>query len=314
MVSSKKYSMKLSVVIPILNEEDVIPELYKRLKSALQKDFKGFDYELIFIDDGSTDSSFEKLNTIRKKDKKIKILQFSRNFGQHTAISAGLKIANGTLTVIMDADLQDRPEEIINLYKKLNKGFNIVYSVRDYNNYPFFKEFTSKLFWFSIRFLTGLDIPSNQSMLKIFDRKVLNSVNQLEDTNPFYPAIFALVGYRQTIHLVKNDKRLKGKTKYSLGKMLYLAMNAILGYAYRRLSYIYFSTVFVIFILLIFYLVAYNRVFFISQSDFLIVFFTVVLFMIFVSIFYINISYYYFSKTFKNISKTPNYIVSNQLL
>lgn len=306
--------MKLSIIIPVYNEEEVIEELYKRVRASLSKDFKKWDYEMIFVDDGSSDKTYKKLESLHKENKRIKVFQFSRNFGQHTAISAGLKNTKGDFIVVMDADLQDRPEEIINLYKKLKTGYNLVYSVRRKNNNSLFKNFTSRVFWFSISFLTGLNIPANQSMLKIFDKKILSAVNQLDDINPFYPAIFSLVGFSQGICIVRNDRRFKGKTKYSIYKMVQMATNAILGYAYKRLSYIYFMIIFIFIFFLIIFMLGYNNIFHLSQSNFLLIIMCTILLLVFISIFYINISYYYFSKIFKNMSKTPNYIINNKLV
>lgn len=235
--------MKLSIITPIYNEEKNIDEFYKRLSLALKKHFYKWKYEIVFIDDGSNDSSYVKLTSLHKKDKKVKILQFTKNYGQHNAILAGLQEAKGDFIVVMDSDLQDRPEEIITLYKKLLEGFNIVYSVRNRYDATFFKKTTSKFFWSLLSFFTGMYIPPDQSMLKIFDTKILKQVNAIQEATPFLPVIFAKAGMKQGTQGVKNDKRYRGKSKYTIDKLLHLTAIALFYYSFKRTSYLLFTSI-----------------------------------------------------------------------
>lgn len=243
--------MKLSIIIPVYNESENIEELYARLKKTLIKDFSKFNYEMLFIDDGSTDQSFSIIQNLSKKDKKIHAIQFSRNFGHHAAISAGIKFVSGNYVVMMDGDLQDRPEEIIKLYNTLLKGYDIVYGIRTKRCEPFMKHITSILFWKLINKISGLNVPENQSMLRIFNKNVHSALKEFKESSRFYAGMFAWVGYKQGICKIKNDRRKNGKSKYSFSKMFALTINATLGFSNLPLYYISYTGIIVSFLAVI---------------------------------------------------------------
>lgn len=223
--------MKLSIVIPILNEEETINELYSRMINSLRDDFKKFDYEIIFIDDGSKDKSFDILKSIHKKNNKVKIIQFSRHFGHHIAITAGLDIASGNFIVMMDGDLQDKPEEIIKLYKKINEGYDVVYAVRKNKKFSYYKKMSSNIFNFVIKKLIDEEIVINSTIFRIITKQALIESNKLREQNRYLVGIFGWIGFKHGAQEVNHGERFKGETKYTLSKQIELAFNAIFAYS-----------------------------------------------------------------------------------
>lgn len=222
--------MKLSIIIPIYNEEEIIPELHRRLLNALNKDFPKWKYEVILIDDGSKDDSFKLLKKIHIKNKNFKVIQFSRNFGHHLALSAGLDLATGDYIVFMDGDLQDRPEEIRNLYKKLREGYDVVYAERVNKKFGKLKKINSWIFNRLIRFLVNEDIVINSTIFRIITKDVGDEVKKLRETNRYIIGIIGWVGFKTASQNVKHDARFAGKTKYNLTKQIDLALNAVFSF------------------------------------------------------------------------------------
>jgi len=248
--------MKLSIIIPLLDEEKTITQLYKRLISSLKKDFKKFKYEIIFVDDGSSDKTFQILKKLHNKDKNLKIIQFSRNFGHHLALTAGIDYATGDYIVMMDGDLQDKPEEIINLYKKLKKGYDIVYARRMNKNFGVGKKISSFLFNKLISFLADKKIVINSTVFRIFTKQVAREVKQMRESNRYLLGLFGWVGFRHAIQKVGHGKRFGGKTKYSMSRQIELAFNAIISFSDYPLKLITKIGFFFVFlsVLMIFYI------------------------------------------------------------
>ena len=234
-------SEKISIIIPVYNEEDNLNELYKRLKTVIVENFAELEYEIIFVDDGSTDRSFEVIKSLHEKDRNVFGIQFSRNFGHHIAIMAGIQNASGNFTVLMDGDLQDKPEEIPKLYNKLKEGFNLVIGIRDKRKDIFIKKFFSKCFFEVMKMLADINIPENQTMLRIFDDKVLKELKKIKESHIFLAGLFAWIGFKQGTCLVTHDKRMNGKSKYNFVKSMILATDAILSFSSKPLSYISIS-------------------------------------------------------------------------
>lgn len=222
--------MKISIAIPIYNEEHILDELCKRLTLALKKDFRNWKYEIILVDDGSTDKSYSILIKLHKKYKNLKVIQFSRNFGHHIALSAALDHANGDFVVMMDGDLQDRPEEIKKLYKKLLGGYDVVYAKRKNKNHNFFKKINSYLFNILINFLINEKIVINSTIFRIMTRQVVQNIKLLHEKNRYLIGLIGWVGFKTTSQEVIHDKRYAGKTKYTLTKQYDLALNAIFSF------------------------------------------------------------------------------------
>lgn len=223
--------MKLSIIIPIYNEEQNIAELQKRLISAIKKDFKKWKYEIILVDDGSHDNSFKLLKKIHLKNKNFKIIQFSRNFGHHLALSAGLDLASGDYIVFMDGDLQDKPEEIINLYNKIKEGYDVVYAERVNKKFGKLKKLNSWIFNKLIKFLVNEDIVINSTIFRIITKDVGNEVKKLRETNRYIIGLIGWVGFKTTSQPVQHEERYAGKTKYNLTRQINLALNAVFSFS-----------------------------------------------------------------------------------
>ncbi|MCK4265285.1 glycosyltransferase family 2 protein [Candidatus Babeliales bacterium] len=221
----------LSVVIPVYNEEENIHELYRRLKKVLTEDFSSFNYQILFVDDGSSDRTFQFISELRKNDQNIKIVQFSRNFGHHLAITAGLDHAEGDLIVTMDGDLQDQPEEMIKLYEKLQQDCDVVYGERQNKKFPFFKRACSKLFLTIIKLLVGEDIVINSHIFRIMTRQVVDQVKLCRETNRYVVGLIGWVGFKHDSIPVEHGRRFKGETKYSFSKLVRLALDAIFTFS-----------------------------------------------------------------------------------
>lgn len=226
MISQK--SPAFSIIIPVFNEEENIAELYRRLASVMGS----IDtHEIIFVDDGSTDKSWHMINELHEKDPRVKGVSFSRNFGHHIAITAGLDHAEGKTIILMDGDLQDPPEEIPKLLNKLKEGYELVYGIRKQKKDSMLKRITSYIFWWLINSLSGLSIPRNQTLLRIFDRRVLDVLNGMRERARFIHGMIAWTGFRTAVQEVEHAPRMHGVTKYNIVKLFKLAFNAITSFS-----------------------------------------------------------------------------------
>jgi len=223
--------MKLSFVIPVYNEEQSILELHRRIKKVLEKDFPFFDYEIIMVDDGSTDNSFKIMKGLHDDDKNIKVIKFSRNFGHHIAITAGLDVTKGDFVVLMDGDLQDQPEEIIKLWNEMQKGYDVVYGRRKNKKFGFFKVFTSTIFNFILRRFMDKRMEINSSIFRIMTKQVIEQVRRLREADRYVIGLIGWVGFKHSFREVIHGDRYAGKTKYNLRKEFTLAFNAIFSFS-----------------------------------------------------------------------------------
>ena len=168
---------KISVVIPMYYEEEVAKECYNRMKKVLNE-MKGYNNEIIFINDGSKDKTLEILEEIASHDKNVKVISFARNFGHQCAVTAGLKYVTGDVVCIIDADLQDPPELIKDMVKKWEEGYEVIYGKRKTREgESFFKLFTAKMFYKTLNFFSDVDIPKDTGDFRVVDRKVLDTIN-----------------------------------------------------------------------------------------------------------------------------------------
>lgn len=224
-----------SIVVPLFNEEAVVVESYKRLKSVMESTKES--YEILFINDGSRDKTRSIVEEMCKKDKNIKLINFSRNFGHQAAITAGMNEAEGEAVVVIDADLQDPPEVILDMIEKWKQGYEVVYGKRaKRKGESFFKKFTAKAFYRILRSMTSIDIPVDTGDFRLIDRKVCDALNSLPEKNRYVRGLVSWVGYRQTYVEFTRQGRFAGETKYPLKKMLKLAFDGITSFSYTPIT------------------------------------------------------------------------------
>lgn len=220
---------KISVIIPLYNEAKNIHELYKRLLTSVSQISK--DFEFIFIDDGSKDNSLEILHSLQNKDKNIRIIKFTRNFGQQSAVLAGFRHCKGETIVQLDADLQNPPEEISKLIEKLNEGYDIVSGVRKNRQDSFLRKTCSAILLKLVSKLMGDNIMLEISSFRVMNRKTLEKINQCKDKSKFLSALVSWMGVSNARVEVEHSGRLYGQTKYTAGKLFQLSMDIITGYS-----------------------------------------------------------------------------------
>jgi len=223
-----------SVVVPLYNEEMVITESYRRLKKVM--DSTKENYEIVFINDGSKDKTKEIVENMCKRDEKIKLVNFSRNFGHQAAITAGMEKALGDAIIVIDADLQDPPEAMLLMIEKWKEGYEVVYGKRSKREgETFFKKFTAKVFYRLLKSMTTVEIPVDTGDFRLIDRKVCDALISLPEKNRYVRGLVSWVGYKQTHVEFVRQERFAGETKYTLKKMMKLAFDGITAFSYKPL-------------------------------------------------------------------------------
>ena len=229
---------KISIVIPMYYEEDMVDTCYKEIKKTLTS-LKKYTYEIIFVNDGSQDKTLDLLTKIAKTNNLVKIISLSRNFGHQAAVSAGLKYVTGDAIVIIDADLQDPPKLIPKMIKLWESGYEVIYGKRKIRKgESFFKLFTAKIYYKILNHLSSVNIPKDTGDFRLVDKKVVDVINNMPEHNKFLRGLFSFAGFKQIELLYERDKRYAGKTKYTLKKMLKLSSDGIIGFSYKPLSLI----------------------------------------------------------------------------
>ena len=228
-------SAELSVVVPVYNEEESVPELYRRLTAALSGVVKSL--EVVLVDDGSNDRTWEIIRDLAARDERVKGLSFSRNFGHQMAFTAGLDHADGDAVVIMDADLQDPPELLPELVARWRDGYDVVYAVRARRHgETAFKLFTAAAFYRLLRRITHVDIPVDTGDFRLMNRKAVEAFRRMPERHRFTRGMVAWLGFRQVGVPYVRAARHAGETKYPLRKMLRLASDGITSFSYLPLQ------------------------------------------------------------------------------
>lgn len=227
--------MKLSLIIPAYNEEQVIATTIARIQDVFEK--HNYDCELIFINDGSSDNTLQVLKNFKALDSRIRIIQFSRNFGHQAAVTAGIKNCTGDYAVILDADLQDPPEEIpFMLDKAIKENANVVFGVRQSRKgETWFKKLTAGIFYRFINYLSETSIPLDTGDFRLIDKKVIQAFNSLSEKQKYVRGLISWVGYKQLAHHYNRDARAAGETHYPLSKMFSLAFKGIFYFSKKPL-------------------------------------------------------------------------------
>lgn len=228
---------KISVVIPMYCEEEVVDICYKRVVNNLKKLSDKYNYEIIFINDGSKDSTLEILKKIASNDDNVKIISFSRNFGHQAAVTAGIRNVTGDAVIIMDADLQDPPELFEGMIEKWEEGYEVVYGKRKTREgESIFKLLTARMFYNTLNKLSEIEIPKDTGDFRLVDRKVIDVIATLPEHNKFLRGLFSWVGFNQYAYEYNRVNRVAGKTKYPFKKMFKLATDGILSFSAKPLK------------------------------------------------------------------------------
>jgi dolichol-phosphate mannosyltransferase len=225
----------LSVVIPVFNENTLLNELIRRVKLNVEKITQ--DYEIILVDDGSNDSTWEKISDEARLEKRIKGIKFSRNFGHHYAITAGLHEADGQWVVVMDGDLQDRPEVIPELYSKAQEGFEVVFVSRKNRPEKLYYRIAQRLFYLILRILSGIEFDSKQANFSIINKKVVDAFKSFPESARFYGSTIKWLGFTRTQIFADHGVRFAGRPSYTLKKRIKLASDIILSFSERPLKF-----------------------------------------------------------------------------
>ena len=303
---------KLSVVIPIFGCFNTIKELLERLNTTLKTIVN--DYEIIFVDDSDDIETWDKLKLIGKTSKKVLCIKLSRNFGQHAAITAGLDNAKGDWVVIMDCDLQDRPEEIKKLIENCNVGYDIVFASRKYRNDNLIKKLSSRFFYSLMSWLTNIKLDYTVSNFGLYSKKVIKAVLSLKDNYKFFPLMVRWIGFKFKTISVKHDRRIIGKSNYSLTKLILISFTVIISFSDKLLKIFMFlgflisglSTLIALYYL---YLTLSNKIVVLGYSS-LIISVWFIGGMLLGAVGFVGI---YVGKTFDQTKQRPTYIISEKI-
>ncbi len=231
----KKENVQLSIVVPCYNEEPNIDYLFERLISVLEP--LEMTYEIVCVNDGSKDNTLKLLVEYHQRNHAIKVVNFSRNFGKEIALTAGIDYTTGDAVIPIDADLQDPPELIGELIAKWRRGYDVVYATRrSRQGESWVKKFTAQNFYRIIQGLTSVKIPPDTGDFRLMDRKVVEALKQLPETNRFMKGLFSWVGYKQTSILYDRDPRFKGQTKWNYWKLWNFAIEGITAFSSKPLK------------------------------------------------------------------------------
>lgn len=227
---------EFSLVLPVLNEEETIQETYMRIREVMESIEGG--YEIIFVNDGSTDATHQLLQALHDVDGHVKIINFSRNFGHQTAVSAGLARASGAYVAVLDADLQDPPEVLPRFFEKAKEGYDVVYAVRKARKETVFKRLGYAAFYRLLARMSHIDIPLDSGDFCVMSRRVVVALNALPERNRFVRGLRSWVGYRQIGMEYERAGRFAGESKYPFSKLIKLAFDGIFSFSYVPLQFI----------------------------------------------------------------------------
>ena len=308
----KENNPHISIVSPVYQGEKIVSELIRQLHIHLQEITD--NYEIILVNDASPDDSWNVIIAECAKDKRVKGINLSRNFGQHNAITAGLNVAEGEWVVVMDCDLQDRPDEIPNLYRKAQEGYDSVFAQRIQRQDVFLKRFFSKMFYSLFSYLTETKQDPSVANFGIYNRKVIDAVLSMKDYIRFFPTMVQWVGFRKFYLPVQHDDRYEGKTSYNFKRLMQLALNNIVAFSDKPLR----LTVKMGFVISLFsFLLALYNVFARYTGIISVEGFTTTIFSIWfvggLTLAILGIVGLYVGKTFEKVKDRPAYIVQTQI-
>lgn len=221
---------KITIIIPAYNEQESLPFLYERLEKLINS-IENYEFEILFVNDGSRDETMNLIKKYRKEDKRISYVDFSRNFGKETAMIAGLDYAKGDAVIFMDADLQDPPELIPQMIKYWEEGYDDVYAQRkSRKGETWLKKFTSKMYYRVLQALTPVEIQKDTGDFRLLDRRCVNALKKLRETDRNSKSMFSWIGYKKKAVMYNRDERIAGKTKWNYRKLVNLAIDGITSF------------------------------------------------------------------------------------
>jgi polyisoprenyl-phosphate glycosyltransferase len=250
--------MLISIVIPVYQAEKILEELIGRIKKAME--FSRGNFHVVLVDDGSADASWLVIENICSSEKNIRAIKLSRNFGQHHAITAGLDYCTGEWVVVMDCDLQDKPEEIERLYQKAQEGYEIVFARRIHRKHSFFKKLLSRMFYKIFSYLTGIKYDGKVGNFGIYSAKVIDTLKKMKESLRAFSPMVRWVGFSKAYIDVEHGERYRGKSSYNYSKIITLASDIILSYSDKPLRLIVrmgFLISFVSFLVGLYYLIQF---------------------------------------------------------
>ena len=304
--------MNFSVVIPTYKCSSSLKELSERLVKTLET--LSSDFEIIFVNDASPENDWEIITQLSQKDSRIKGLNFSRNFGQHYAITAGLDYSKGDWVIVMDGDLQDQPEEIIKLYNKALEGYDIVLGQRINRQDKFFKRLSSSFFYKIFSYLTDTKQDGSVANFGIYHKSVIEAVLSMKDSIKYFPTMSQWVGFDKVYIPVSHNKRDEGKSAYNFRSLIRLALNNIISFSNKPLKLVVkfgFVIVFFSVILAMYYLVKYflGDIVIIGYSSLIIS----IWFLSGINIMILGIVGIYVGKMFEKVKDRPIYIIREKV-
>ena len=295
-----------SIVIPVFNEEEMILQMYEKLVPFLNN-----EDEVLFINDGSTDTTVNEIKSLIEKDRRLKLINFSRNFGHQPAITAGLQYSEGDVVIIMDCDLQDPPELIPALLKKWKEGYDVVHCIRKKRKESLFKRVSYKLFYWLYTRLSDFETLMDSGDFSLMSRRVVNEINKMQEKAKFIRGLNLFVGFRHTAIEYERPGRFKGETKYSLIKLIKLALDGIFSFTtfpLRIMSFLGFCLLlssFIMILVLVYYKLSYKLLLGHTMTYVLILFFGGI------NLFCFGIIGEYIGKIFYETKNRPFYIVES---
>jgi len=306
------YSEKISIVVPVYYGEPTIAELVERCRNTLKK--LGLEWEFVLVNDASPDASWSVIESLHKEDLAVRGINFSRNFGQHYAISAGLAHTTGDWVVVMDCDLQDVPEEIEKLYVKAKEGYDVVLAQRKHRKDGFFKRFLSRRFYGLLSYLSGAKYDAQVANFGIYRKAVIDTINGLPEKNRFFPSMIKWVGYHHTAIEVRHSERAEGKSSYNFKRLFNLSLDIILSYSDKPLRLTIKLGLIITFLALIFSAIMIYKWY---QGEIEVLGYTSLILSIWllsgIIIFVLGVVGLYIGKIFENVKDRPTYIIKEIL-
>jgi len=303
----------ISFVIPVYNESESIPHLLKELATFIEKN-ESYDFEIMLVENGSTDDSYELLSTYAKKDKRFKVLQLSRNFGCDGGIAAGLQYITGDACVIMMADLQEPLDLVVKFIEKWEEGYDIIYGVVKGRTASVLRNFSSVIFYKLINFFTSDMFPENASDFRLMDKKVYMAVNQMKEQNKYLRGIIMWTGFKHTGIPFDRKKRFAGESKADFKAVVKVALNGMFSFSYlplRLVSFLGITMTFISILLSLFYL--YLFIFHGRENPGVATIILLILILFGVLFFVLGIISEYIVRIYDEAKGRPSYIVKDTL-